>query len=82
MLEFAAAAMILRPVTVEPVNATLSTSICAASAAPPTGPSDGTVFTTPGGNLLSRQHPHGGMDDRSHPASFTNSDNFCATLVR
>lgn len=50
-LLFAAASMILRPVTVEPVNATLSTSICDASAAPPTAPSEGTVFTTPGGKL-------------------------------
>lgn len=50
-LLLAAASMILRPVTVLPVNATLSTSLCPASAAPPTEPSEGTVFTTPGGNL-------------------------------
>ena len=52
-LLFDAASMILRPVTVLPVNATLSTSMCDESAAPPTEPSDGTVFTTPGGKLLS-----------------------------
>jgi hypothetical protein len=50
-LLFAAASMIFRPVTVDPVNATLSTSIWADNAAPPTAPSEGTVFTTPGGNL-------------------------------
>ena len=44
--------MIFLPVIVEPVNAALSTSGCAAKAAPPTGPSDGTVFGTPGGNLI------------------------------
>lgn len=32
-------------------DATLSTSGCAAKAAPPTGPREGTVLTTPGGNL-------------------------------
>ena len=52
-LLFDAASMILRPVTVLPVNATLSTSMCDASAAPPMDPSEGTVFTTPGGNLSS-----------------------------
>jgi hypothetical protein len=50
-LLFAAASIILRPVTVEPVKATLSTSGCAASADPPTGPSEGTVLITPAGNL-------------------------------
>lgn len=48
--------MILRPVMVEPVNATLSTSGCAARAAPPTGPKDGTVLTTPGGKLQTSRH--------------------------
>lgn len=43
--------MILRPVSVEPVKATLSTSLWAASAAPPMLPYDGTVFMTPGGKL-------------------------------
>lgn len=52
-LLFDAASMILRPVTVLPVNATLSMSMCDESAAPPTEPSDGTVFTTPGGKLSS-----------------------------
>lgn len=47
----AAAPRILRPVTVEPVKATLSTPLWAASAAPPTGPSEGMVFITPGGKL-------------------------------
>jgi len=53
-LLFAAASMILRPVIVDPVNATLSTSGCAARAAPPTGPWEGTVLMTPGGNLFNR----------------------------
>lgn len=51
-LLLAAASWILRPVMVEPVNATLSTSRWEAKAAPPTGPREGTVFTTPGGNLV------------------------------
>ena len=46
-----AAARILRPVTVEPVKATLSTPLWAANAAPPTGPSEGMVLITPGGKL-------------------------------
>lgn len=50
-LLLAAASMILRPVIVEPVKATLSTSGCAAKAAPPTGPREGTVLITPGGKL-------------------------------
>lgn len=45
--------MIFRPVAVDPVNATLSTSMWDDKAAPPTGPKDGMVFTTPGGNLES-----------------------------
>ena len=51
-LLLAAASIIFLPVTVDPVNATLSTSMWAASAAPPTAPREGTVFTTPGGNLI------------------------------
>jgi hypothetical protein len=47
----AAAARILRPVTVEPVKAILSTPLWAASAAPPTGPREGIVLITPGGKL-------------------------------
>lgn len=47
----AAAAMIFRPVTVLPVNAILSTPLCADRAAPPTDPSEVTVFKTPGGKL-------------------------------
>lgn len=43
--------MILRPVIVEPVNATLSTPGWAESAAPPMWPRDGTQLSTPGGNL-------------------------------
>jgi hypothetical protein len=50
-LELAAAAIIFLPVTVEPVKAILSTSQCAARAAPPTAPRDVTVFRTPAGNL-------------------------------
>lgn len=41
----------LRPVTVEPVKATLSTPLWAANAAPPTGPKEGMVLITPGGKL-------------------------------
>ena len=52
-LLLAAASMIFLPVAVDPVNATLSTSMWAANAAPPTTPREGTVFTTPGGNLIS-----------------------------
>ena len=51
-LLFAAASMIFRPVIVDPVNATLSTSMWDDNAAPPTPPREGTVFTTPGGNLI------------------------------
>src|SRR5580693_1220688 len=43
------------PVKCEPVNATLSTSGCAASAAPAVSPYPGTTFTTPGGTPASRQ---------------------------
>lgn len=43
--------MTLRPVTVLPVKATLSMPLWEDRAAPPTEPSEGTVFTTPGGNL-------------------------------
>ena len=50
-LLFAAASRTLRPVTVEPVKATLSTPLWAANAAPPTGPSEGMVLITPGGKL-------------------------------
>jgi len=53
-LLLAAASMIFRPVIVDPVNATLSTSRWDARAAPPTGPRDGTVLTTPGGKLIQR----------------------------
>jgi hypothetical protein len=50
-LLLAAASMTLRPVTVDPVNATLSTSMWADKAAPPIDPREGIVFTTPGGKL-------------------------------
>jgi len=53
-LLFAAASMTLRPVTVDPVNATLSTPIWADNAAPPTDPREGIVFTTPGGKLVQK----------------------------
>ena len=43
------ACTIFCPVRCEPVNATLSTSGCEASAAPAVSPSPGTTFTTPGG---------------------------------
>jgi len=51
-LDFAAASIILLPVIVDPVKATLSTSMWDARAAPPTGPRDGTVLTTPAGKLV------------------------------
>lgn len=50
-LLLAAASMTFRPVIVEPVKATLSTPGCAASAAPPMLPREGTQLRTPGGNL-------------------------------
>src|SRR5688572_27715654 len=46
----AAACATARPVAVEPVNATLSTPRCAASAAPVSRESPVTTLTTPGGN--------------------------------
>lgn len=76
-LLLAAASIILRPVMVEPVNATLSTSRCEARAAPPTGPKEGTVLTTPAGNLtrkLTPSHTHHRIYE--YPASLTSSDNF------
>src|ERR1700685_4246459 len=48
------ARMIDWPVTCDPVNATLSTSGCDASAAPAVSPKPGTTFTTPGGTPASR----------------------------
>src|SRR5262249_3812784 len=45
----AAAATISLPTSVEPVNAILSTPLCAASAAPAVSPSPVTTFTTPSG---------------------------------
>jgi hypothetical protein len=44
-----ASCMILRPTSVEPVNATLSTRGSETSASPELGPSPGTMLTTPGG---------------------------------
>ena len=46
----AAACTISLPTSVEPVNATLSTSGCAASAAPAVSPKPVMMLTTPGGN--------------------------------
>ncbi len=43
------ASRIFRPVSVSPVNVTLSTSSWPASAAPAVGPKPVTTFTTPGG---------------------------------
>ena len=45
----AAAWTISLPTSVDPVNATLSTSLCAASAAPAVSPKPGTTLTTPSG---------------------------------
>ena len=42
------------PTSVEPVKATLSTSGCAASAAPAVSPNPGTTLTTPSGNPASQ----------------------------
>ena len=50
----AAARTISLPTSVEPVNATLSTSGCAASAAPAVSPKPVSTFTTPGGTPASR----------------------------
>src|ERR1700685_2933136 len=50
------ARMIDWPVRCEPVNATLSTSGCEASAAPAVSPKPGTTFTTPGGTPASRHN--------------------------
>lgn len=55
-LDFAAASIIFLPVKVDPVNAILSTSGWAESAAPPIEPREGTVLITPGGNLRVRQY--------------------------
>ena len=50
LLRFSAAACATaRPVAVDPVNATLSTPLCAASAAPVSRDRPVTTFTTPGG---------------------------------
>lgn len=57
-LLLAAASITFLPVTVDPVNATLSTSMWAANAAPPTAPREGTVLITPGGNLISVRNLH------------------------
>jgi hypothetical protein len=53
-LRFPAAAWTISlPTSVEPVNATLSTSGCAASAAPAVSPNPVRMLTTPGGNPAS-----------------------------
>ena len=49
----AAAWMISRPTSPDPVNAILSTSPCAASAAPAVSPKPGTILTTPSGKPAS-----------------------------
>src|SRR5688572_2646836 len=59
-----ASCMILRPVTVDPVNDIKSTSGCSASALPTIEPSPGTTFSTPGGS----------------PASIASSANLSAEL--
>ena len=46
--------MIRRPTSVDPVNATLSTSGLRTSSSPTTDPGPGTTFTTPGGIPASR----------------------------
>ena len=43
----------------EPVKATLSTSMWLASAAPAKGPKPGRMLTTPGGNPAWKHHHHG-----------------------
>src|SRR5689334_16641501 len=50
----AAACTISLPTSVEPVNATLSTSGCAAIAAPAVSPNPVRMLTTPGGKSASR----------------------------
>ena len=49
-LDWPAYCMMARPVAVEPVKATQSTSMCCASALPALWPSPGTTFSTPGGS--------------------------------
>ena len=51
------AATISLPTSVEPVNATLSTSLWAARAAPAVSPKPGTTFTTPSGMPASAMSP-------------------------
>ena len=51
------AATISLPTSVEPVNATLSTSLWAARAAPAVSPKPGTTFTTPAGTPASAISP-------------------------
>ena len=51
--EDAATAEIRRPVAVDPVNETMSTSGCATRASPALGPSPGTRLKTPGGTPAS-----------------------------
>lgn len=76
-LLLAAASIILRPVIVEPVNATLSTSRWEDNAAPPTEPSEGTVLTTPGGNLTRGYvNKWEWTCPRAYPASLINSESF------
>src|SRR2546421_13084734 len=52
-LELAAAFMICRPTTVDPVNATLSMSMCEEIAAPATLPKPERMLSTPGGKPAS-----------------------------
>lgn len=79
-LLFAAASMILRPVAVLPVNATLSTSGWEVRAAPPIDPKDATVLTTPGGNLYNDEYPAWFLNSQfkryAYPASTISSESF------
>lgn len=79
-LLFAADSIILRPVIVDPVKATLSISGCRLIAAPPTDPSEGMVLSTPGGNLTMGAYHQLKMQrsvTRTNPASFASSESFC-----
>ena len=62
MLAAAALATSL-PTRVDPVNAILSTSGCAASALPTSGPNPLTTLNTPGGNPASSSSPASAMAD-------------------
>ncbi len=64
-----------RPARVEPVNDTMSTSGCAASASPTTGPRPVTRLNTPGGNPRSSM-----ISARMNALTGATSDGFSTTV--